>query len=54
MGGGEGLKNCLPEEEGREGGEKIECSAPPGEGGLEPRTYHMLGEGPQLHVTEVV
>ena len=52
-GGGEGAKNSLPKEEGREGGEKM-CGARPRGPGLEPGTYCVLGEGPQLHATGVL
>ena len=44
-------KNYLPKEGGREGGEKKAHAVRPQ---LEPRTYRMLGEGPQLHAMGVV
>ena len=50
---GEGTKNYLPKEEGREGGEKARGARPPGPG-LEPGTWRVLGEGPQLHAMGVV
>ena len=43
-------KNYLPKEEGRRVEKKSPRSAPEGPG-LEPGTYRVLGEGPQLHAT---
>ena len=46
-------KNYLLKEEGREGGGKKRAARLRGPG-LEPRTYCMLGKGPQLHAMGVV
>ena len=57
-GGGEGAKKTIfRKEEGREGGGKKCVQRTLGGmegGGLEPGTYSVLGEGPQLHVMGVV
>ena len=43
-------KKYLPKEEGREGGEDKKRTQRARRGpGLEPGTYRMLDEGPQLH-----
>ena len=47
-------KNEGGRKEGREGGEKKARAARPRGPGLEPGTYRVLGEGPQLQTTEVV
>ena len=47
-------KNYLPKEEEKGGRRKRAHAVCPRGPGLEPRTYCVLGEGPQLHATGVV